>query len=75
LDNDAPVGLACAPFLVRFSELARSGHAPSWADFITITRELEFSVHRIVTARPLCVRRKSDQRPSRVAFRPDLEVI
>jgi hypothetical protein len=33
------------PFLVRFSELAWSGHAPSWADFITITRELEFSVH------------------------------
>ena len=63
------------PFLVRFSGPARSGHAPSWADFITTTRELEFSVHRIVTARPLCDRRKSDQRPTRVAFRPDLEVI
>ena len=44
------------PFLVRFSGPARSGHAPSWADFITTTRELEFSVHRLVTARPLCVR-------------------
>jgi hypothetical protein len=32
-------------FLVRSNELAWSGHAPSWADFITITRELEFSVH------------------------------
>ena len=33
------------PFLARFSETAWSGHAPSWADFITTTPELKFSVH------------------------------
>src|SRR5262252_5425718 len=33
------------PFLARFSEPVWSGHLASWADFITITPELEFSVH------------------------------
>src|SRR6516165_1217085 len=33
------------PFLARFSELVWSGHLASWADFITTTPELEFSVH------------------------------
>jgi hypothetical protein len=32
------------PFLARFSEPVWSGHAPSWADFTTTTRELKFSV-------------------------------
>jgi hypothetical protein len=32
-------------FLARFSEPVWSGHVPSWADFITTTPELEFSVH------------------------------
>ncbi|WP_207231105.1 hypothetical protein, partial [Bradyrhizobium sp. Leo121] len=32
-------------FLARFSEPVRSVHAPSWADFITTTPELKFSVH------------------------------
>jgi hypothetical protein len=32
-------------FLARFSELASSVHAPSWADFITTTPEFKFSVH------------------------------
>jgi uncharacterized protein DUF3768 len=38
------------PFLARFSEPVWSGHLPSWADFITDTPELKFSVH---TALPL----------------------
>jgi hypothetical protein len=33
------------PLLARFSEPVWSGHLPSWADFITITPELKFSVH------------------------------
>ena len=33
------------PFLARFSEPLWSGHLASWADFITTTPELEFSVH------------------------------
>src|SRR5262249_12291619 len=33
------------PFLARFSEPVWSGHLASWADFITTTAELEFSVH------------------------------
>ena len=33
------------PFLARFSEPVWSGHLASWADFITTTPELEFSVH------------------------------
>ena len=33
------------PFLARFSEPVWSGHFASWADFITTTLELEFSVH------------------------------
>src|SRR4029077_9079252 len=37
-------------FLARFSEPVWSGHVPSWADFITTTPELKFSVH---TARRL----------------------
>jgi hypothetical protein len=32
------------PFLARFSEPVWSGHLASWADFITTTPELEFSV-------------------------------
>jgi antirestriction protein ArdC len=32
-------------FLARFSEPVWSGHVPSWADFITTTPELKFSVH------------------------------
>jgi len=32
-------------FLARLSEPVWSGHLPSWADFITNTSELEFSVH------------------------------
>ena len=32
-------------FLARFSEPVWSGHLASWADFITTTPELEFSVH------------------------------
>jgi hypothetical protein len=32
-------------FLVRFTEPVRSGRAPSWADFITTTAELKFSLH------------------------------
>ena len=31
--------------LARFSALESSVHAPSWADFITATPELKFSVH------------------------------
>src|SRR5215475_10418898 len=33
------------PFLARFSEPVWSGHLASWADFITTTPELEFSVN------------------------------
>ena len=33
------------PVFARFSEPVWSGHAPSWADFITTTPELKFSVH------------------------------
>src|SRR5258708_39127178 len=33
------------PLLARFSEPVWSGHLPSWADFITTTPELKFSVH------------------------------
>jgi pimeloyl-ACP methyl ester carboxylesterase len=33
------------PFLARFSEPVWSGHLPSWADYITTTPELKFSVH------------------------------
>ena len=33
------------PFLARFSEPVWSGRLPSWADFITTTPELKFSVH------------------------------
>src|SRR6266481_3971774 len=33
------------PFLAGFSEPVWSGHLPSWADFITTTAELKFSVH------------------------------
>src|SRR6266478_6238768 len=33
------------PFLARFSEPVWSGHLPSWADFITTTAELKFSVY------------------------------
>jgi hypothetical protein len=33
------------PFLGRLSEPVWSGHLASWADFITTTPELEFSVH------------------------------
>jgi hypothetical protein len=33
------------PLLARFSEPVLSGHLPSWADFITTTPELKFSVH------------------------------
>jgi hypothetical protein len=33
------------PYLARFSEPVRSGHLPSWADFITATPELKFLVH------------------------------
>ena len=33
------------PLLARFSEPVWSGHLASWADFITTTPELEFSVH------------------------------
>src|SRR5260221_1727231 len=32
------------PLLARFSEPVWSGHLPSWADFITTTPELKFSV-------------------------------
>src|SRR5215471_18804720 len=32
-------------FLAGFSEPVWSGHVPSWADFITTTPELKFSVH------------------------------
>jgi hypothetical protein len=32
-------------FLAWFSEPVWSGHLASWADFITTTPELEFSVH------------------------------
>jgi hypothetical protein len=32
-------------FLAPFSEPVWSGHVPSWADFITTTPELKFSVH------------------------------
>src|SRR3981081_1673931 len=44
-------------FLARVSEPVRSVHAPSWADFITATPELKFSVHtrapkRIIDAHP-----------------------
>jgi hypothetical protein len=35
-------------FLARFSESEASNHTPSLADFITITPELEFSVHTVV---------------------------
>jgi hypothetical protein len=34
------------PFLARLSEPVWSGHAPSWADFITTTPDLKFSVHK-----------------------------
>jgi hypothetical protein len=37
-------------FLARFSEPVWSGHVPSWADFITTTPELKFSVHTKATA-------------------------
>src|ERR1700731_1870208 len=33
------------PFLAQFSEPVWSGHLPSWADFITTTPVLRFSVH------------------------------
>jgi len=33
------------PLLARFSEPVWSGHLPSWADFITTTPGLKFSVH------------------------------
>jgi hypothetical protein len=33
------------PLLARFSEPVGSVHLPSWADFITTTPELKFSVH------------------------------
>src|SRR5215831_19303067 len=39
------------PFLARFSEPVWSGHLASWADFITTTPELEFSVHTITPLR------------------------
>jgi hypothetical protein len=38
------------PFLARFSEPVWSGRLPSWADFITTTPELKFSVHTTVLA-------------------------
>jgi hypothetical protein len=31
--------------LTKFSESEASDHTPSWADFITTTPELKFSVH------------------------------
>ncbi len=39
-------------FLARFSEPVSSVRAPSWADFITTTRELKFSVHTIGAKAP-----------------------
>jgi hypothetical protein len=36
------------PFLARFSEPVWLGHLGSWADFITTTPELEFSVHTVM---------------------------
>jgi hypothetical protein len=41
------------PFLARFSEPVWSGHLPSWADFITTTPELKFSVHTGVVDTPM----------------------
>jgi hypothetical protein len=40
------------PFLARFSGPVWSGRLPSWADFITTTPELKFSVHRRALAGP-----------------------
>src|SRR5262245_59741742 len=39
------------PFLARFSEPVWSGHSASWADSITTTPELEFSIHTAVVGR------------------------
>src|SRR5258708_34486331 len=47
------------PLLARFSEPVWSGHLPSWADFITTTPELKFSVH---TGPVVDSRRVSDKR-------------
>src|ERR1700746_338594 len=45
------------PFLARFSEPVWSGHLPSWADFITTTPELKFSVHTALSATTASLRR------------------
>jgi hypothetical protein len=45
-----------APVSPRFSEPVRSGRAPSWADFITTTAELKFSVR---TAGSVCAARRN----------------
>ena len=36
------------PFFAPFSEPVWSGHAPSWADFITTTPKLKFSVNTVI---------------------------
>jgi hypothetical protein len=50
----------------RFSEPVRSGQVPSWADFITTTPELKFSVH--TTAGPSNSRKSST--PFAVTYEP-----
>ena len=41
------------PFPARLSEPVWSGHAPSWADFITTTPELKFPVHTATESRSI----------------------
>src|SRR6476660_237713 len=38
-------------FLARFSEPVCSGHPPPWADFLTATPVLKFSVHTMYLSR------------------------
>jgi hypothetical protein len=51
------------PLLARFSEPVWSGHLPSWADFITTTPELKFSVHTGREAKATDIKRACVQSP------------
>ena len=54
------------PFLARFSEPVWLGNLASWADFITATSELEFSVHTL--RKTVCRSRKYFIECSRLAL-------
>jgi hypothetical protein len=54
------------PFLAQFSEPVWSGHLPSWADFITTTSGLRFSVH---TGGVAPFKAKAPHRPGIPVFR------